>query len=275
MQLCLAQRESPLRSHLARTYQTVKVCHGFQVQLSLRSWCFLLCCGPCSETLLRSMQGSGQCFAHLYQEFAEALSTVLLHASKATHSRVHTSQDNCMQLVEICDALSSRQGDGATGMQAQPSLFDAYHEGFRAQVATWQCNPVDLAIAWLRRKPKVQTVADFGCGDAQLARELHSTHRVLSFDLVAANEHVTACTLGSVPCDTGVPRLRRSAAAAATLTHHSCALRITRCCASVCLALAHHALTLARVHCNPGIKSRSLALIPNCAHALLALLAAL
>ena len=57
-------------------------------------------------------------------------------------------------------------------MQAQPELFDAYHEGFRAQTRTWASNPVDLALRWIRSKAKLKVVADFGCGDAQLAQEL-------------------------------------------------------------------------------------------------------
>ena len=88
-------------------------------------------------------------------------------------------------------------------MQDKPELFDAYHEGFRAQVRTWASNPVDLATQWLRSKPKIRTIADFGCGDAQLAQELSGSHVVHSYDLVARNPHVTACTLSDVPCESG------------------------------------------------------------------------
>lgn len=81
-------------------------------------------------------------------------------------------------------------------------MFDAYHEGFRAQTKGWTQNPVDLAAAWLRTKPPGWVVADLGCGDAQLAREL-DTHTVLSYDLVARNELVTACNMASIPCEAG------------------------------------------------------------------------
>lgn len=37
-------------------------------------------------------------------------------------------------------------------------------------------------------------IADFGCGDAKLARAFPEI-RVHSFDLVAVNEHVTACDM--------------------------------------------------------------------------------
>jgi len=39
-------------------------------------------------------------------------------------------------------------------------------------------------------------VADFGCGDAKIARSVANV--VHSFDLVALNEHVTACDMAHV-----------------------------------------------------------------------------
>ena len=39
-------------------------------------------------------------------------------------------------------------------------------------------------------------VADFGCGDAKIARSLANT--VHSFDLVAHNKHVTPCDMAKV-----------------------------------------------------------------------------
>lgn len=71
------------------------------------------------------------------------------------------------------------------------------------QAKAWGKNPVQLAIKWLRTKPDGWKVADFGCGDAQIAQELCKTHRVLSFDLYSNNRHVTACNMASVPCDSG------------------------------------------------------------------------
>ena len=47
--------------------------------------------------------------------------------------------------------------------------------------------------------PKSAVVADFGCGEARLAATIpHKTH---SFDLVAANERITACDIASVPLE--------------------------------------------------------------------------
>lgn len=39
-------------------------------------------------------------------------------------------------------------------------------------------------------------MADFGCGDAKIARNV--PHKVHSFDLVALNDHVTACDMAHV-----------------------------------------------------------------------------
>ena len=39
-------------------------------------------------------------------------------------------------------------------------------------------------------------VADFGCGDAKLAQGVKT--KVHSFDLVALNEHITACDMANV-----------------------------------------------------------------------------
>lgn len=103
-----------------------------------------------------------------------------------------------------------------------PELFSQYHEGFRHQVESWPMNPVDVIVRWLATKynnnnsknKKNQSdcvVADFGCGDAQLARDLlkikrqdggqnrESRFTVHSFDLVAPNELVTACDMARVP----------------------------------------------------------------------------
>jgi ribosomal RNA-processing protein 8 len=44
-------------------------------------------------------------------------------------------------------------------------------------------------------------IADFGCGDARLAQSV--THKVHSFDLVALNEHITACDMAHTPLPDG------------------------------------------------------------------------
>ncbi|EIE78718.1 hypothetical protein G6F46_012126 [Rhizopus delemar] len=84
--------------------------------------------------------------------------------------------------------------------QEKPELFDEYHEGFRHQVESWPVNPVDVIIDQLKHLPKTTVIADLGCGDAMIAQTLKK-HKVLSFDLIAKNELVTACDISKLPLE--------------------------------------------------------------------------
>ncbi|XP_045204422.2 uncharacterized protein NMB1333-like [Mercenaria mercenaria] len=79
--------------------------------------------------------------------------------------------------------------------------FSVYHEGFQSQVEKWPTNPIDVIIEKLQAKPKHLILADFGCGDAKLARSV--PNKVHSFDLVALNDHVTVCDMSKVPVKDG------------------------------------------------------------------------
>ncbi|KAI8902940.1 methyltransferase-domain-containing protein [Globomyces pollinis-pini] len=83
--------------------------------------------------------------------------------------------------------------------QEQPELFDIYHEGFSSQVQDWPENPVDIFIDYLENVPKESVVVDMGCGEAKIAATLHEKLTIHSFDLVAANEFITACDISKVP----------------------------------------------------------------------------
>lgn len=91
----------------------------------------------------------------------------------------------------------------------EPELYEQYHEGFRKQVEQWPVNPVDVMIKSIKSSSdytQSTVVADFGCGDAELARQLlqvkvngQCPFIVHSFDLVAGNELVTACDMANTP----------------------------------------------------------------------------
>lgn len=81
--------------------------------------------------------------------------------------------------------------------QEDPESFDVYHKGFKNQVLKWPVNPLDIIISDILKGPKHWVVADFGCGEAQMAQTI--PNQVHSFDLVAANDKVTACDMASVP----------------------------------------------------------------------------
>lgn len=100
-----------------------------------------------------------------------------------------------------------------------PELYHQYHEGFRYQVGRWPVNPINVIVQNLsaraaKRRHKSTTaasplvVADFGCGDAELARQLLALNKnekksfvVHSFDLVASSDLVTACDMANVPLE--------------------------------------------------------------------------
>lgn len=69
--------------------------------------------------------------------------------------------------------------------------------GFREQTKGWPVQPVDLAIRWLRGRPRGWAVADLGCGDARVAAAAHQT--VHSFDLTETAPGVVACNMADVP----------------------------------------------------------------------------
>ena len=70
-------------------------------------------------------------------------------------------------------------------------------QGFRQQTAQWPARPLDAAIARLKQLPASFKVADFGCGDAELAASV--PQQVASFDLVACAPGVIACNMAHVP----------------------------------------------------------------------------
>jgi SAM-dependent methyltransferase len=94
---------------------------------------------------------------------------------------------------------------------SNPELYEQYHEGFRHQVEQWPVNPVTTIVNRLKSRignddDKKIVVADFGCGDAELAKQLVKVqhkgkcpYKVHSFDLIASSDLVTACDMSNVP----------------------------------------------------------------------------
>ncbi|KAF5286179.1 hypothetical protein FQR65_LT12937, partial [Abscondita terminalis] len=75
--------------------------------------------------------------------------------------------------------------------------YTAYHEGFKQQVSKWPLNPVDVIIRKIKKMPQKFVIADFGCGEAKLAKS--TSHTVHCFDLVACDERVKPCDMAHVP----------------------------------------------------------------------------
>ena len=102
------------------------------------------------------------------------------------------------QFRMLNEALYTTTGDDALRMvKASPGTFGAYHAGFREQTKEWPTRPVDVIMKYLKTQPKSLAVADFGCGDAELARKVKQ--KVHSFDLESDAPGVIACNMANVP----------------------------------------------------------------------------
>ncbi|XP_034255819.1 ribosomal RNA-processing protein 8 [Thrips palmi] len=92
----------------------------------------------------------------------------------------------------------SNSWDALKYFKEDPDAYEAYHSGYRNQVAQWPLNPVDVIIQAISKLPSDFVVADFGCGDAQLAASLPD-RKVHSLDLVASKPGVIACDMAHTP----------------------------------------------------------------------------
>ncbi|KAF2292267.1 hypothetical protein GH714_018316 [Hevea brasiliensis] len=92
--------------------------------------------------------------------------------------------------------LSLTSGEEALNyFKEDPSLFDMYHSGYQEQMSHWPEQPVNIIINWLKDRSSL-VVADFGCGDARLAKNVKN--KVFSFDLVSKDPSVIACDMSNV-----------------------------------------------------------------------------
>ncbi len=81
-------------------------------------------------------------------------------------------------------------------LQENPEEWCYYHTRMQEHEKDWQLVPRQQCIEHLRSNiPKNSLVADFGCGQAQLAEALKGLHTVYSLDHVAINQTVTACDM--------------------------------------------------------------------------------
>ncbi|MQL93385.1 hypothetical protein Taro_026031 [Colocasia esculenta] len=78
-----------------------------------------------------------------------------------------------------------------------PEFFDVYHAGYQLQMSHWPEQPVNVIIKWLQSHNPAFIVADFGCGNAHLAKTVKN--KVFSIDLVASDPSVIACDMANTP----------------------------------------------------------------------------
>ncbi|ESP02719.1 hypothetical protein LOTGIDRAFT_199520 [Lottia gigantea] len=111
------------------------------------------------------------------------------------------SQLNEARFRFLNEQLYTLTGPEAFSMfQEDQESFKVYHEGFQSQVSKWPVNPLNIFINQVKKLPKTHTIADFGCGAAELAQSV--PQKVHSFDLVPLNKFVTVCDISKVPLPT-------------------------------------------------------------------------
>ncbi|MBA0726263.1 hypothetical protein Golax_002105 [Gossypium laxum] len=72
-----------------------------------------------------------------------------------------------------------------------------YHAGYQEQMSHWPELPVNIIIKWLKERSSSLIVADFGCGDARLAKNVKN--KVFSIDLVSNDPSVISCDMSNTP----------------------------------------------------------------------------
>ncbi|KAL6899650.1 hypothetical protein ACP4OV_006308 [Aristida adscensionis] len=80
--------------------------------------------------------------------------------------------------------------------KTDPNLFDV---GYQEQMSHWPEQPVNVIISWLKRHSASWTVADFGCGNAAVAKNVKN--KVFSIDLVSDDSSVIACDMAHTPLE--------------------------------------------------------------------------
>ncbi|XP_061368754.1 ribosomal RNA-processing protein 8 [Gastrolobium bilobum] len=87
--------------------------------------------------------------------------------------------------------------DALDYFQEEPALFNLYHAGYKMQMSNWPEQPVNVIIKWLKEQSPSFVVADFGCGEALIAKSVKNT--VFSLDLVSNDPKVIACDMANAP----------------------------------------------------------------------------
>ncbi|TYG73031.1 hypothetical protein ES288_D04G067700v1 [Gossypium darwinii] len=81
--------------------------------------------------------------------------------------------------------------------KTQNCLTCQYHAGYQEQMSHWPELPVNIIIKWLKERSSSLIVADFGCGDARLAKNVKN--KVFSIDLVSNDPSVISCDMSKTP----------------------------------------------------------------------------
>lgn len=87
-------------------------------------------------------------------------------------------------------------------LQGNPEEWMQYHTLYQEARRTWLVTPYEEAIKWLQKRSDL-VVADFGCGEALIAKAFAGKHTIHSFDFIAINDSVIECDMARVPLEDG------------------------------------------------------------------------
>ncbi|KAL3526377.1 hypothetical protein ACH5RR_011033 [Cinchona calisaya] len=154
-------------------------------------------------------------------DFSSEQTVKAIKNSKSKSSSSSSSADKCSTKTNTAassflDKMKARLSGGhfrmineklytCTGEEAlnyfreDPTLFNVYHAGYQEQMSHWPEEPVYIITKWLKDRSPSLIVADFGCGDARLARNV--TNKVFSLDLISHDPSVIACDMSNTPLD--------------------------------------------------------------------------
>ncbi|TVU29439.1 hypothetical protein EJB05_21004 [Eragrostis curvula] len=93
----------------------------------------------------------------------------------------------------LLDKMRASGQDAFDYFKDDPNLFDV------EQMSHWPEQPVNLIISWLKSHNPSWTVADFGCGNAAVAKNVKN--KVFSIDLVSDDPSVIACDMAHTPLE--------------------------------------------------------------------------
>ena len=85
-------------------------------------------------------------------------------------------------------------------LQGNPEEWMQYHTLYQEARKTWIVIPYEEAVKWLQKRSDL-IVADFGCGEALIAKAFAGKHTVHSFDFIAINDSVIECDMAHVPLE--------------------------------------------------------------------------
>jgi len=116
-------------------------------------------------------------------------------------SRISNSLDDAKFRLLNEKLYKSSSDEAYKYFQSNSDDFITYHKGFSSQAKKWPSNPNNLILkTLLLPKYKSMCIADIGCGEATLAKNLIPLgYNIKSFDLVSLNDYVTVADMKKLP----------------------------------------------------------------------------